>query len=156
MNQFTGVKDIIGQRCSVWADADVMESWAKVISHTTNTFTINPSTIYLPSNLFIPDHFRSSQRYRESERAKKPIVFETCTKKLTSPTESVWCWCCAVHISGNRFAYLVQNITDYKKLEEELKKNQEQLESTVLARTQQLQDALQVKSRFLAIMSHGK
>ncbi len=43
MNQFTGVKDIIGQRSSTWVKPDLMEFWNKVISHITNTFTINLS-----------------------------------------------------------------------------------------------------------------
>ena len=37
----------------------------------------------------------------------------------------------------------------------ELKLTKLQLEETVKARTKQLQEALEVKSRFLAIMSHG-
>ncbi len=41
-----------------------------------------------------------------------------------------------------------------KNLETELKEGKIQLEKTVQSRTRQLQEALEVKSRFLAIMSH--
>lgn len=45
-------------------------------------------------------------------------------------------------------------INEIKSLQEELRQNQLQLENTVDQRTKELQEALQVKSRFLAIMSH--
>ncbi len=158
MNTLTGVKDLIGQRCSVWATPKQILFWSKVISQDLFYLSIYLSS-YLPTTdllvnpwsfLFIP------QKYRESERSKKPIIFETWHPDPSSPKDLVWFWCCTVHLSGNRFAYLAQDITAHKKLEQTLTKNKEELESTVLARTKQLQDALQVKSRFLAIMSHGK
>jgi hypothetical protein len=46
-------------------------------------------------------------------------------------------------------------VTKFKELERQLQENSEKLEVLVKERTQQLQVALEVKSRFLAIMSHG-
>jgi hypothetical protein len=57
---------------------------------------------------------------------------------------------------GNRFVYICMDMTERKALEEQLKNNQIELEETVQKRTEQLENALQVKSRFLATMSHGK
>ena len=43
-----------------------------------------------------------------------------------------------------------------KKMENELRHNKAELEDIVFKRTQELESALQIKSRFLAVMSHGK
>eukprot|EP01114_Cavostelium_apophysatum_P020422 TRINITY_DN6839_c0_g1_i1.p1 TRINITY_DN6839_c0_g1~~TRINITY_DN6839_c0_g1_i1.p1 ORF type:complete len:693 (-),score=231.02 TRINITY_DN6839_c0_g1_i1:46-1938(-) len=51
------------------------------------------------------------------------------------------------HISDRRFLVIAQDISKRKKFQDEL-------EETVKARTAQLEQALQVKTRFLAIMSH--
>jgi signal transduction histidine kinase len=47
------------------------------------------------------------------------------------------------------------DISSTKQLQIQQERYQLELQSTVLARTKQLEDALQVKSRFLAVMSHG-
>jgi signal transduction histidine kinase len=54
----------------------------------------------------------------------------------------------------NKFVWIVEDITQLKRLEQELRSSAEKLEQTVQARTKQLQEAIEVKSRFLAIMSH--
>ncbi len=59
------------------------------------------------------------------------------------------------HVRNNKYVFLALDITKSKELEEELRKNQDMLEQTVKARTRQLEEAVQVKSRFLATMSHG-
>lgn len=60
-----------------------------------------------------------------------------------------------MHISGDRFCFLSIDISETKRLTYELKRHKEDLEMTVKARTAQLQEALEVKGRFLAVMSHG-
>ena len=47
------------------------------------------------------------------------------------------------------------DVTQRKFVVQSLKNNQIELENTVQKRTEQLEHALQVKSRFLATMSHG-
>jgi signal transduction histidine kinase len=60
----------------------------------------------------------------------------------------------ARHIRDNTYIFLSQNITARKQLEIQLQLHKTELEETVKARTKQLEDALDVKSRFLATMSH--
>jgi len=60
----------------------------------------------------------------------------------------------AVNISDNRYCFLCINITELKQVTDELKKHKGDLEQLVKARTIQLEEALEVKGRFLAIMSH--
>jgi len=61
---------------------------------------------------------------------------------------------CSVHVDGDVYAYMLQDVTENYRLEEELKKYQTELEEKIKERTRQLQEALHVKSRFLATMSH--
>ena len=61
---------------------------------------------------------------------------------------------CVNHLREDTFIFVFQDITPVKTLENELKEGKLQLEKTVQSRTRQLQEALEVKSRFLAIMSH--
>jgi signal transduction histidine kinase len=63
------------------------------------------------------------------------------------------------HLNGkrednNRFVYFAQDVSETRRLEEELIKKKENLENEVKKRTLELEMALQVKSRFLATMSH--
>ncbi len=51
---------------------------------------------------------------------------------------------------------VARDITKDRELQYELERSKQDLETTVQRRTNQLQEALNVKSRFLAIMSHGK
>jgi len=62
--------------------------------------------------------------------------------------------CIGVQISDNLYCFLSTNITELKKVSQELRQHQEKLEDLVKARTAQLEEALQVKGRFLATMSH--
>ena len=50
---------------------------------------------------------------------------------------------------------MMEDITNLKELQHQLEKAKNQLEGEVQSRTKQLQDALEVKSKFLAVMSHG-
>lgn len=52
-------------------------------------------------------------------------------------------------------SFLSHDVTKFKALQQQLRENSEKLEGQVSERTKQLQAALEVKSRFLAIMSHG-
>jgi len=61
---------------------------------------------------------------------------------------------CLHSVGPKRVAYILQDITDRKELEEQLRKTNEELEVLVKERTKELQRALEVKSRFLATMSH--
>ena len=49
-----------------------------------------------------------------------------------------------------------QDISQKRLAEKELEKNKQELEIIVKKRTKELEYALEAKSRFLAIMSHGK
>jgi hypothetical protein len=51
--------------------------------------------------------------------------------------------------------FMTQDITEKKKNEISLQKHKDHLEELVSARTDQLEKAILVKSRFLATMSHG-
>jgi hypothetical protein len=69
--------------------------------------------------------------------------------------EDEWYVMNVTYLRDDIFIFTSQNVSVIKSLQEELRQNQLQLEDTVERRTRELQDALQVKSRFLAIMSHG-
>ncbi|PRP77622.1 putative endo-1,3(4)-beta-glucanase [Planoprotostelium fungivorum] len=56
--------------------------------------------------------------------------------------------------STNRFVYFAQDISETRRLQEDLRKKKENLEDEVSERTKELEMALQVKTRFLATMSH--
>ena len=58
-------------------------------------------------------------------------------------------------VGGTRFCYLFWDITARKMTEHELERTKELLEKQVQDRTRELQEALAIKSNFLAIMSHG-
>jgi hypothetical protein len=58
-------------------------------------------------------------------------------------------------VGGDRYCYLFWDITGRKLTEHELERTKELLEKQVHDRTRELQDALAIKSNFLAIMSHG-
>ena len=58
------------------------------------------------------------------------------------------------HLRNNEYIFLLDDITQLKKLQEELEQSKSHLEDIVNARTIQLQLALEIKSRFLAVMSH--
>lgn len=92
---------------------------------------------------FASTHFRSRD-------LGYPIDLE-----YTSTTPHVKHW--KVHyvpLGDNRFGWIAQDITVQKELELVLRKNGEQLERAVAERTHDLEAALQVKSRFLAVVSH--
>lgn len=59
-----------------------------------------------------------------------------------------------VPLGDNYFGWIAQDITKQKELEMMLRKEGEQLERAVGERTRDLEAALQVKSRFLAVVSH--
>jgi len=88
------------------------------------------------------------EKMRESEVAKKAVSFEFATENFGVFS------CIGLHISGDRFCFLSIDISEIKRLTSELKKHQEDLEDTVKARTAQLEEAVEVKGRFLAVMSH--
>lgn len=79
----------------------------------------------------------------------KPAVFECRGVFMEFMT-------CAIFMQKEKFVFLVHDISSLKRMEEELKRSKQDLENTVKARTQELEKALHVKSRFLAIMSHGE
>lgn len=75
--------------------------------------------------------------------------------EYTSTTPQVKHW--KIHyvpLGDNRFGWIAQDSTVQKELELMLRKNGEQLERAVAERTRDLEAALQVKSRFLAVVSH--
>lgn len=59
-------------------------------------------------------------------------------------------------VDANAFCFCFQDITATKEMAQILEKNNRDLEKLVEIRTKELQHAMQVKSRFLAVMSHGK
>ncbi len=96
----------------------------------------------------------------ECRRTGSPI-------QLEMPIESRYFTYCAVHIKDNLFAYhecpkllhycyIGKDITDYITLQRDLQHSRDKLSEMVDERTRQLHQALQVKSNFLATMSHGK
>jgi len=62
--------------------------------------------------------------------------------------------CIGVQVANNLYCFLATDITQLKRVSEELGKHEEELAVLVKARTAQLEEALQVKGRFLATMSH--
>jgi len=60
----------------------------------------------------------------------------------------------SVHLSGDVFLFLANHLTQFKNLDSELAEYKTELENKILERTRELQEALQIKSRFLAVMSH--
>ena len=60
-----------------------------------------------------------------------------------------------VYFQPNICMFMTQDITEKKKNELSLQQHKNHLEELVQARTQQLEEAMRVKSRFLATMSHG-
>ena len=88
---------------------------------------------------------------REARNTNEPVVYEWLKMSRFPNSMNL----IILPIKDNRFAYLLQDITQRIQLENELRRNQETLEATVKARTEELEKALHVKSRFLAIMSHG-
>eukprot|EP01114_Cavostelium_apophysatum_P013141 TRINITY_DN3119_c0_g1_i1.p1 TRINITY_DN3119_c0_g1~~TRINITY_DN3119_c0_g1_i1.p1 ORF type:complete len:920 (+),score=244.20 TRINITY_DN3119_c0_g1_i1:120-2879(+) len=84
-----------------------------------------------------------------SEETGEPQCFELyCheSRKLYS--------CCISHFSGDRFSYVIQDISYRKQLELELESHKQDLEEKIRSRTIQLEEAIEVKQRFLATMSH--
>ena len=51
---------------------------------------------------------------------------------------------------------MCDDFTELRELQRKLEDAKNHLEDEVQSRTKQLQEALEVKSRFLAVMSHGK
>jgi len=82
-----------------------------------------------------------------NEAEKAPIEFEMKSRYGTYS-------CVTSNVGNNRFLLSCVNITELKNLTEELKVHKDHLEKLVEDRTFELQEALQVKGRFLAIMSH--
>jgi len=89
-------------------------------------------------------------RYRESEKTAQPVQFEINDWQETD----VWASACVMHVVQNQFIYVVQNITQLRILEAAMMRHGEELAEKVKERTKQLEEALEVKSRFLATMSH--
>jgi len=90
-------------------------------------------------------------KVRQSQQQKQPSNFEMWRdlpmgRRCLSATIS--------HILGDHFAYIFQDITEQKQIEDVLQKNKLKLENMVKTRTKELEIAMQVKSRFLANMSH--
>ncbi|PRP88444.1 multi-sensor hybrid histidine kinase [Planoprotostelium fungivorum] len=73
---------------------------------------------------------------------------------MYDPVLGEWFRIVSRSIGSNRYSCVATTVTHLKSLEEELRKNQEHLEQMVQVRTQELNCALEVKSRFLATMSH--
>lgn len=65
-------------------------------------------------------------------------------------------WACMIPCTDNMSCIIVKDISETKCLQYELQRNAVSLEETVKERTAELRQALETKSRFLAIMSHGK
>jgi signal transduction histidine kinase len=90
-------------------------------------------------------HFWIS-KYLQSKQEGKMLQFEW---QCSIPELHVGRWysVCVSWFSDNRYLYLAKDITAEKT-------HAQQLEQAVLVRTKQLEEALQIKSRFLAVMSH--
>ena len=58
-------------------------------------------------------------------------------------------------LHGDYFCFIGHDISYLKNLESQIRMAKDHLEGIVLERTKELHEALEVKSRFLAIMSHG-
>jgi len=86
-------------------------------------------------------------KLKESKILQCPVNFEFTTLRGVFS-------CSGFHVSGNRFCFLSNNITELKRLTAELEAHKSDLQKEVKARTLELEEALQVKGRFLAVMSH--
>jgi len=91
------------------------------------------------------------QKYRESERLGTPVQFEL---NSYSEKDDHWGLACVMHITKDRFIFISQDITHLRKLEAAMIRHGEELAEKIKERTKQLEDALEVKGRFLATMSH--
>lgn len=91
------------------------------------------------------------EKFAEAKELQEPVIFEARGGVMYKNI-----WCCVSHLDGDKFSFLVQDISKQKELEETLTQNQAILEKTVRDRTHELEEALNVKSRFLAVISHGK
>lgn len=101
----------------------------------------------------IIDHWL--RHYICCKQKNEPVVFDSVYSIGEDPSSIIHIRCCVIHRGGNEFSFLAQDITSLKQVEEELRKAKVQLEEQVIKRTNELASALQVKSRFLAVMSHG-
>ena len=86
------------------------------------------------------------------KNSKETVVYEFSQYNDTSRSDLL---ICLSHIRDNHFAMIAQDISSLKTMEQELRHQQSELEGAVQKRTLELQEALEVKSRFLATMSHG-
>lgn len=109
------------------------------------------SSLGLPSD----QHNFIANEILKSKEGPKARLFET---KVHSKTfnKKAYLSVIACHVQDDQFIFLGQDCEARKEMEDILQKKREDLEEMVRARTKQLENALQVKSRFLAIMSHGK
>lgn len=114
---------------------------------------VNP---YSPSS--IPPELANLwiSKYKEVVRTGKPLSFSTAEEyQLQSPLQ--FSICCMIDVGDNKFSFLSQDITNQKKVAEQLIFGKQfLLEKSIQSRIEELEHALQAKSRFLAIMSHGK
>jgi hypothetical protein len=76
-----------------------------------------------------------------------PVTFEKLLQTDTGARG--WIFSTYCHVRDNMYSFTAQEVTDKKILEEELQRGKLQLEETVIERTKELQEALEVKSRFL-------
>jgi len=88
------------------------------------------------------------QKLKQSKITNSVVQFDVISPRYGAFT------CIGLHFGNNRYHYLCLNITEEKKINDGLMKHKEYLENLVKARTTELMEALQVKGRFLAIMSH--
>lgn len=96
------------------------------------------------------------QRYQQAYYSKEPVLYHSIPEDSIEGSPMQYSLSYMMYIGQNRFSFISQDITHLKNMEAELIKGKEELENTIKKRTKELEDALQVKSRFLAIMSHGK
>ena len=73
--------------------------------------------------------------------------------EFASATGLFW-KCYFVPLGTNRVGYMARDITHQKTLEAMMRRQGEELEKAVQERTRDLEEALQVKNRFLAVVSH--
>jgi signal transduction histidine kinase len=89
--------------------------------------------------------------FKEALRTGQTVEFEY---EIEGPNGSMCFNNYARHIRDFTYTYMSQDITIRKQMEKQLQNHKQELEETVKARTKQLEEALDVKSRFLSIMSH--
>lgn len=114
--------------------------------------TAYPTNImYRPTGEFMPktEHRITLERFRDAKIAGRGRT--VCRERFF---ENTWVVSGVTHVRDNIYIFTSKNVTVTKQLEAELQKNKLQLEATVERRTRELQEALDVKSKFLAIMSH--